>query len=102
VSGFQGAPWAELAKLEPQLVLLPWTERPDAHLDAKAAPSGRAGALGLSSRLHVRSLNAMYETAAAVLAEVARKGPRRKAGDGDDEHAQGLDDELELGAMPFG
>ncbi len=78
ISGFSGASWKPIAKLKPQLVLLPWTEHPDAKVDATAAPSSRRGklALGEDSRLHAGTLQAMHATASAIVAEAQRKGTR--------------------------
>ncbi|MHB8873332.1 MAG: MBL fold metallo-hydrolase [Myxococcaceae bacterium] len=100
VSGFAGKPWQVLAKLKPKLVVLPWTEHPRAVVAAKSAPNAREGALGLHSLCHLRSLDRMHELAAGALEELGRKGARgRVPGDG---IPGGADEELELGAKPFG
>lgn len=91
VSGFAGASWKVLARLKPALVVLPWTEHPDAATDATVAPSGSRGRIGARSAAHARSLDAMHEVAAAALQELRRRGP---GGDGDDD--DGAPDEPDL------
>jgi len=76
VAGFAGKPWKVLSALGPKLVVLPWTEHPDAAVDAKVAPSGSALAIGAASTAHVRALADLHRVAAAALAEL-----RQRAGD---------------------
>jgi hypothetical protein len=74
ISGFAGDPWKLVAALKPELVLLPWTEDPDAAPDARRATRRRAPGLGLQSARHVAALSAMQEVARATLDEVREKG----------------------------
>lgn len=74
ISGFAGKSWEYLAALQPQLVLLPWTEHPDAAADATAAPEIAAGTMGLASAQYVGALDAMQDLSKAALEELAAKG----------------------------
>ena len=73
LSCFSGKVWESIAGLEPELVVLPWTEHPDAAEDATVAPTGTRGRIGALSCAHVRSLDAMHEVAAAALQELERR-----------------------------
>jgi ribonuclease BN (tRNA processing enzyme) len=96
VSAFRGDTWKIIAGLKPRLVVLPWTEHPDAKTDAKVAPTGTRGKIGALSCAHARSLEAMHEVAQAALDELARrtKAARRPA---EDDDAPNQDDEDALG-----
>lgn len=91
ISGFAGETWRVIRALDPKLVLLPWTEDPDAAKDA--ARSTRKSAPGVPSMAkHIRALAAMHEVAQATLDEIEAKGDiaelRRggaAAADGDDD-----------------
>ncbi len=89
VSEFGGETWDLVRSLKPGLVVLPWTEHPDAATDATVAPTGTRGRIGERSCAHVRSLDAMHEVAAAALRELARRTRPRDRDDDDD----GLDDD---------
>jgi hypothetical protein len=71
ISGFAGDSGATIAKLQPDAVLQPWTEHPDAARDATKSPDQR----GLRGQ-HVAALNAMHVVSQAVLGEVGRLGIR--------------------------
>lgn len=108
VSGFAGATWKRIAALEPRLVVLPWTEHPDAATDATVAPSGTRGKIGALSSAHVRSLAHMHDVAAAALKELRRRGGAPPPPD--DDTLATFDDEdpaaawatQELGPAPLG
>lgn len=111
VSGFAGRTWKVIEQLRPKLVVLPWTEHPDAATDATVAPSGTRGRIGAHSAAHARSLTAMHEVAAAALKELRRRGgkPPAPAENDADPFAQGDDDAPEapwaredLGPPPIG
>lgn len=89
ISGFAGAPWKVLATLKPRLVVLPWTEDPDAATNAKVAPSGSTGRIGALSSAHARSLDEMQAVAESALRELGRR--ERSGGVAPDEPG---DDEL--------
>lgn len=106
VSEFKGEIWKTIRALEPRLVVLPWTEHPDAATDATVAPSGTRGKIGSLSCGHVQSLAAMQEVAAAALKELARR--TRGSGRAGDDDAPGADDDVlgpwterDLGPMPI-
>jgi len=84
VSCFAGKTWDVIAGLRPGLVVLPWTEHPDAAKDAKVAPSGARGKIGLASCAHAASLDAMQDVAASALQELGRRAQARPRGDDDD------------------
>jgi hypothetical protein len=84
VSGFAGRPWKVIAGLRPRLVVLPWTEHPDAAVDAELAPTGTRGRIGAASTAHVRSLRDMHQLSAAALRELRRRGGA-EPGEDDDE-----------------
>lgn len=62
---------ATIAALDPELVLQPWTENPDAAIDAIEPPQGTGDTVkGLGS--HVRSLAAMQAASGQIVAEARR------------------------------
>jgi metallo-beta-lactamase superfamily protein len=93
VSGFAGATWSVIARLGPGLVVLPWTEHPDAATDAEVAPTGTRGKIGARSCAHVGSLDAMHEVADAALRELGR---RAKVAPGSDEDEGTAPEEAEV------
>lgn len=108
LSCFQGKTWSVIAGLEPELVVLPWTEHPDAATDAEVAPSGTRGRIGLASCAHARSLDAMQEVAASALQELERRA-QVKARTDDDDAPAGEEAEIlgpwaarDLGPSPVG
>lgn len=104
VSGFAGETWKIISGLKPELVLLPWTEDPDAAEDAKKAT--RASAAGRKA-MAVRALAAMNEVARAALDELDLKGNEsrsRRAADGEADGAAPEEDEEDwrTSPRPFG
>jgi hypothetical protein len=49
LSGFQGSAWKTISRLNPQLVIRPWTEDPDLGEDARA-PNDEVGVAGVERR----------------------------------------------------
>jgi hypothetical protein len=66
ISGFGGTSGEIIAGLEPDLVLQPWTEDPDAAPDAREATAAAGSAKGFVARL-----DDMHAVSAHVLSEVA-------------------------------
>lgn len=95
LSCFAGKTWDLIAGLAPGLVVLPWTEHPDAAEDATVAPTGTRGRIGALSCAHVRSLDAMHQVAEAALAELARRS--KGAPGSEDEEAQAPEEAEVLG-----
>lgn len=91
ISGFAGRTWKVLRGLGPELVVLPWTEHPDAARDATVAPAGSTGRIGRLSVAQVRALADMQRVAAAALEELRWRTGRRweAAGGGLDEDEEG-------------
>lgn len=87
VAGFAGRPWKVIAALAPRLVVLPWTEHPDAARDATVAPTGARGRIGAASAAHARSLRDMEAVAAAALRELRLRGGGPPASEGEDDDA---------------
>jgi hypothetical protein len=109
VSGFAGRTWKVIEGLDPRLVVLPWTEHPDAPTDARTAPSGTRGQIiGAVSSAHARSLADMHEVADAALKELGRRGgsPAEAAAEDDDVVAEEEPDASwipqDLGPPPIG
>jgi beta-lactamase superfamily II metal-dependent hydrolase len=88
LSGFAGETWEVIEGLEPGLVVLPWTEHPDAATDARVAPTGTRGKIGARSCAHVRSLDAMHAVAEAALRELERRSKGKAGSDDDDAPAE--------------
>lgn len=95
VSCFAGETWDVIAGLEPGLVVLPWTEHPDAATDAEVAPSGTRGRIGARSCAHVRALDAMHDVAEAALREL--EGRESAAAPDDDDEAPAPEEAEVLG-----
>lgn len=74
LSGFAGKSWPIIRDLKPDLVVLPWTEDPDAAPDATNRTRRSAPGVSSLSSGHVAALSAMHEVAAAVVDEVREKG----------------------------
>jgi hypothetical protein len=70
ISGFAGKPGEVIAKLEPDLVVQPWTEDPALAPDARAPAGAAAGAN--HARAVVSRLSEMQALAEAALAEVPK------------------------------
>jgi hypothetical protein len=107
VSGFTGPSWKVIEALHPKLVVLPWTEHPDAATDANVAPSGTRGKIGKLSSAHARALSDMHEVADAALKELRRRGgaPVRAAGEDEpvaDEEPESPWAAQDLGPPPVG
>lgn len=81
ISGFAGETWEVIRQLSPELVVLPWTEHPEAEVDAQVAPSGSTQGIGPRSASHVRSLSRMHEVAAALLEELGAEAAHADAGE---------------------
>lgn len=64
------APGNIIARLEPDVVVQPWTEHPDAQPDATAAPG-----FSVEDRAFTAALTNMHAFAAAALKELERRGP---------------------------
>ncbi|WP_163995696.1 hypothetical protein [Pyxidicoccus caerfyrddinensis] len=75
ISGFAGRSWKIIRDLSPGLVVLPWTEHPDAAINAREAPDDAHEGFDLSSRRHVRSLFRMQEVARAVCEALRAEPP---------------------------
>ncbi len=107
LSAFAGDTWKVIAGLEPGLVVLPWTEHPEAATNAEVAPAGTRGKIGALSSLHVQSLEAMREVADAALRELDRRSKPAERSD-DDAPSADEDDVLgpwaarDLGPSPVG
>jgi hypothetical protein len=65
ISGFGGKPGKTIAALNPEVVVQPWTEHPDAAPSAKEAPAVRERAKGF-----IRALGDMHAIAGASLLEI--------------------------------
>jgi hypothetical protein len=103
ISGFSGKTWEIIRKLNPELVLLPWTEDADAATDATAATRAGAPALGRRSLHHLSSLRSMQKIASAAFAEVNLNGDEEelvKLKKGSDEPEN--DEEGRNSSKPFG
>lgn len=91
ISGFAGQTWEILKKLKLGLVLLPWTEHPDAPVDAASLPPG-PGDTQLRGMRHVRSLEQMHRVAELAATESKRiLAERNRELDGDDDAADDFD-----------
>jgi hypothetical protein len=71
LSGFAGETWKTIRSLDPELVLLPWTEDPDSAPDATKPTRARA-----PGSQHIAALGAMHRVARSALDEVRTKGDR--------------------------
>lgn len=61
ISGFDGKSGAILAGLNPQVVIQPWTEHPDADPKASTPPSPTKGFVAALNNMHSFSANALKE-----------------------------------------
>jgi hypothetical protein len=99
ISGFGGETWETIRDLSPELVLLPWTEDPDAARDARKASRTSAPATQARSlALHLDGLEAMNDVAQAALDELDLKGNEPKRADPDDEDEE--EEHAGAGATP--